>query len=229
MQRRCLLTDAMGTLITLEPPAPRLKRELERRFAVAIRDDQAERAIAAEIRYYRSHMNEGRDERTLAELRRRCAGELRDALPDLSTVSEQALTDALLASLKFSVFDDARATLRAARRHGLRVVIVSNWDSSLSQVLERVGLGDTIDGVVSSASVGVGKPAPAIFEAALEVADAAAGEALHVGDSLSEDVAGARAAGITAVWLNRDGAAVPAGVTAIGSLQDLHFWRHGDP
>lgn len=213
----------MGTLIELQPPAPRLKLELEQRFAVEVTTAQAERAIAAEIRYYRAHMSEGRDERTVAELRRRCAAELRGALPDLPGVSAQGLTDALVASLQFAVFDDARESLRAARRHGLRVVVLSNWDASLSQVLVAVGLADLLDGVISSAAVGAAKPDPRIFAAALAVADAVPGEALHVGDSLSEDVAGARAAGICAVWLNRDGAASPEGVTAVRSLRELDF------
>jgi putative hydrolase of the HAD superfamily len=223
MQARCLLTDAMGTLIALEPPAPRLARELAQRFGIEVAADDAERAIAAEIRYYRSHMNEGRDERTVTELRRRCAAELRAELPDLPAVGEQALTDALLASLEFTVFDDARESLLAAREHGLRVVAVSNWDASLPQVLGRVGLADALDGVVSSAAVGAAKPDPAIFEAALTVVGAAPGEALHIGDSLEEDVAGARAAGIAAVWLNRDGRPGVPGVPAIGSLRELRF------
>ncbi len=217
------MIDAMGTLIALQPPAPRLARELDQRFGLEVTGAQAERAIAAEIRYYRSHMNEGRDDRTVAELRRRCAAEMRSALPDLSNVGEQALTDALIASLEFALFDDAREALEAARQHGLRVVVVSNWDSSLAQVLERVGLADVIDGVVSSAAVGAAKPDPAIFEAALALAHVAAGEALHVGDSLEHDIAGARAAGIAAVWLNRSGAAAPTGVRAVGSLRELRF------
>jgi putative hydrolase of the HAD superfamily len=217
------MIDAMGTLIALQPPAPRLARELDQRFGLEVSADQAERAIAAEIRYYRSHMNEGRDDRTVAELRRRCAGEMRSALPDLANVSEQALTDALIASLQFALFDDAREALQTARQHGLRVVVVSNWDSSLAQVLERVGLADVIDGVVSSAAVGAAKPDPAIFEAGLALARVAAGEALHVGDSLEQDIAGARAAGIAAVWLNRAGGAAPTGIRAVGSLRELRF------
>jgi putative hydrolase of the HAD superfamily len=217
------MIDAMGTLIALQPPAPRLARELDQRFGLEVTAAQAERAIAAEIRYYRSHMNEGRDDRAVAELRRRCAAEMGSALPDLSNVGEQALTDALIASLEFALFDDAREALQAARQHGLRVVVVSNWDSSLAQVLERVGLADMIDGVVSSAAVGAAKPDPAIFEAGLALARVAAGEVLHVGDSLEQDIAGALAAGIAAVWLNRAGGAAPAGVRAVGSLRELRF------
>lgn len=222
MQRLCLMTDAMGTLIALQPPAPRLARELKARFGLEVSIAQAQQAIAAEIRYYRAHMNEGRDEPTVAELRGRCARELRRALPEpSSTIDDNSMTEALVASLEFTVFDDAPDALRAARRDRLRVIVVSNWDASLAHVLDRVGLGDLIDGVVTSASVGAAKPDPAIFEAALALAGAVPAEALHVGDSLADDVAGARAAGIDAVWLNRDGGSAPAGVTAVATLGAL--------
>src|SRR5262249_44498411 len=84
-------------------------------------------------------------------------------------------------------------------------VAVSNWDCSLPVVLERCGLGELLDGTVTSASAGARKPDPAIFTAALELAGCEAGEALHVGDTAEEDVAGARAAGIRALLLDREG------------------------
>ena len=74
--------------------------------------------------------------------------------------------------------------------------------------------------MVTSAEVGVAKPGPAIFEHALELAGARAADAVHVGDSLENDVAGARAAGIRPVLVARDGSA-PAGVEAIRSLAEL--------
>jgi len=75
-----------------------------------------------------------------------------------------------------------------------------------------------LDGVVTSAEFGVRKPAPEIFEHALGLAGVAAHEAMHIGDSLAEDVAGARAAGIEAVLINRDGDPGPPGVRTITAL-----------
>ena len=100
-------------------------------------------------------------------------------------------------------------------------MVVSNWDASLPEVLERVGLGPCVDAVVSSAEVGAAKPAPAVFEAALERAAVGAAEALHVGDSLAEDVAGARAAGVAAVLLDREGTRGFDGVEVITGLGEL--------
>ncbi|MGB9183040.1 MAG: hypothetical protein WCB67_03170, partial [Solirubrobacteraceae bacterium] len=58
-QRRALLIDAMGTLVALSPPAPRLCRELERQSGVSVSRSEAELALAAEIAYYRAHMQDG--------------------------------------------------------------------------------------------------------------------------------------------------------------------------
>jgi putative hydrolase of the HAD superfamily len=66
--------------------------------------------------------------------------------------------------------------------------------------------------------VGARKPSPEIFERALAVAEVASHEAVHVGDSLAEDVAGARAAGIEAVLIKRDGSPGPPGVRTVATL-----------
>jgi putative hydrolase of the HAD superfamily len=111
--------------------------------------------------------------------------------------------------------------LRELRAAGRRVVVVSNWDFSLHDVLGRIGLAPLLDGIVTSAECGARKPAREIFERALRLAGAEAAEAIHVGDSLAEDVEGARAAGVMPVLLRRDGASGPRGVTTIRSLTEL--------
>ena len=221
---RAVLLDALGTLLELEPPAPRLRTELLQRFGVRIGETDAQRAIAAEIGYYRAHLDEGRDPVALAELRSRCAEALRDGLPDderIAAIDNAALTSALLASLRFEPFADVRPALAAARAAGRRLLVVSNWDASLNEVLDRLGLSPMLDGVVTSAEFGVRKPAPEIFEHALALAGVAADEAIHIGDSLAEDVAGARAAGIEAVLIKRDGEPGPPGVRTIATLAAL--------
>ena len=219
-----LLLDALGTLVRLDPPAPRLRAELAERFGVTVSDDEAGAALLAEIRFYRAHLDEGRDAASLHALRRRCAEVLRSALPASPRVTEvgaEALTAALLAALSFTAFDDARPAIAAARSRGLRVVVASNWDVSLHEVLGRLELLPLLDGVVTSAEVGARKPAPAVFDRALALAGASAADAVHVGDSVEEDVAGARAAGIEPILLSRDGRPAPPGVRSIASLGEL--------
>ena len=79
---------------------------------------------------------------------------------------------------------------------------------------------DLLDGAVSSATVGAAKPSPAVFLAALELAGCQPGEAVHVGDSMANDVAGAHAAGIRAVLVDR-GDVAPAGIESVRSLAEL--------
>jgi putative hydrolase of the HAD superfamily len=221
---RALLIDAMGTLVRLEPPAPLLREALSERFGVTLAPEAAERAMAAEIAYYRAHMLAAADADGVDRLRAGATTALRSALTPnsrLDRVPLVELTQALLAALRFTPFADALPALQHARRRGLSVVVVSNWDASLPEVLDRAGLAEHLDGVVASAAVGAAKPDPAIFTAALELLGVAAGEAVHVGDNVSEDVAGAQAAGVPAIWLTRDGADPPPGVLCVQRLDEL--------
>jgi putative hydrolase of the HAD superfamily len=229
--RHALLIDAMGTLVRLEAPAPRLRAELRTRFGAVVSEEEAATALRAEIAFYRAHMGEGRDAATLHALRLRCAAVLRDALPDGSGAlgldldfDLEELLRGLLASLRFVAFADARDALLGVRERGARIVVVSNWDVSVLEVLEQTGLAPLLDGAVSSAAIGAAKPSPVVFEHALSLAGAGAADAVHVGDSPSEDVAGAVAAGITPVLIDRaGGGSRVAGVRTIRSLHELEW------
>jgi 2-haloalkanoic acid dehalogenase type II len=216
---KAVLLDSFGTLVRMEPPGPHLRAELQRTTGVDVGVEAAERAFGAEIAYYLAHNLEGRDAASLADLRDRCARMVADALgqPDLE---HAAVREAMLAALRFNAFPDAPAALEKLRGRGLRLVVASNWDCSLPEVLERTGLAPLLDGAVASAVVGAAKPDPRLFEAALQRAGCQADEALHAGDSLDGDVAGAAAAGIRPVLVSRDGEA-PEGVAAVRSLAEL--------
>jgi putative hydrolase of the HAD superfamily len=221
VSHRALLVDALGTLVRLEPPAPILRRLLAGRCGIVLSQDEANRGIAAEIAYYRGHLDEGRDERSLARLRRRAADALRGALPALADVDGDTLTKILLASIRFSAFPDAPGALEAARARELQVVVASNWDVSLHELLARLQLAPLLDGIVTSAEVGASKPSPEVFERALQLAGVASDDAIHVGDSVEHDVIGAQNAGIEPILLSRDGRVAPPGVRSIASLAEL--------
>lgn len=217
-----MLLDAMGTLLRLEDPAPRLRAALRERLGVDVGAEAAAAAIRAEIAYYRAHLQLGRDAESLARLRARCAEAMRPALPPAAAGAPGAeLTAALLGALEFTPYPDAAPTLRALRDARWRLVVVSNWDVSLHERLEQAGLAPLVDGAVASAAVGAAKPERAIFERALELAGAEAGRAWHAGDSLREDVEGARAAGLRPVLIARAGRVADAGVPVLRSLDGL--------
>jgi putative hydrolase of the HAD superfamily len=216
---RAVLLDALGTLLALEPPAPRLVRELAARGA-AVSEEEAGAALRAEIAFYRAHHDLGSDRDGLAELRARCTEVLREALP-VAARGAPDLQGALLASLRFRAYDEVPGALRALRAAGARLVVVSNWDVSLHDALAATGLAPLVDGAISSAEAGAAKPDPRIFARALALAGAGAAGALHVGDSVEFDVAGARAAGIEPVLVLRDGGDPPPGVRTVRSLSSL--------
>jgi putative hydrolase of the HAD superfamily len=194
MATRAVFFDALGTLVELEPPWPRL--------AAALGTEADERLVAAmraEMSYYRDHAHEGRDEASLADLRARCAALLSRGL------GREVGVETLMASIRFRAYPDAAPALERLRGLGLKLACVSNWDVSLRHVLARCGLAELLDGVISSAGAGARKPDPEIFAPALELAGCRPSEAIHVGDTVAEDVLGARAAGIEALHLDRSG------------------------
>ena len=215
---RVVLLDALGTLVELQPPAPRL-RALLAEAGHEVSEERAAAGFGAEIGYYLAHHLEGGDREGLERLRDRCAEVLADAL-ELPGLDHATARRVMLEALEFEPFDDAAPALRKLREAGVRTVIASNWDVSLPDWLGPLGLLELVDGVVSSADVGAVKPDPAIFRRALEVAGAEPGEAVHVGDSLENDVEGARAAGLRPVLLARHGEP-PPGVESIRSLGEL--------
>jgi len=107
------------------------------------------------------------------------------------------------------------ALLDELAERGLALGVISNWDDRLPVLLERLDLAECFDAVVFSQSVGVEKPHPAIFAAALEGLGRRGDETVHVGDRLVEDVEGARAAGLRALHLRRTGGG------DLGSLLEL--------
>ena len=122
---------------------------------------------------------------------------------------------------RHKTFADAVPALDAlAGRYAL--AIVTNGASCLQrEKLAASGLADRFDTVVVSGDLGVGKPDRAVFEHALRALSAEPGEAVMVGDNLRKDVDGAIAAGLRAIWVNRDGEPVPAGVAAVRDLGEL--------
>lgn len=97
-------------------------------------------------------------------------------------------------------------TLRA---RGLKVAILSNWDSRLHRVVAGHGWVDLLDGVFISAELGAEKPSPAAFATVAATLGVAPHQLLHVGDSWEHDVAGALAAGWHAAWLTALATAAP--------------------
>jgi putative hydrolase of the HAD superfamily len=106
-------------------------------------------------------------------------------------------------SARFELYDDALPTLEAISALGLKIGLLSNSSRDLGEFVAHHGVA--ADAVLTSASHGKSKPHRTIFRAILDLLEVDPGAALMVGDTLHDDVEGARAVGMRAVLLDRDG------------------------
>jgi HAD superfamily hydrolase (TIGR01549 family) len=118
----------------------------------------------------------------------------------------------------FSLYEDALPVLDELRHHGVKIGLVSNGQRDLDEFTAHHRLD--VDAVVGSKAHGRVKPHASIFVAALRALDVAADETAMVGDSYEDDIEGARALGIRAILLDRDGLQ-PAGPDRIDTLLAL--------
>ncbi len=129
-----------------------------------------------------------------------------------------------------TAFEDAEPVLSSL--HGrVRLGIISNGPGDVQRKkIEASGFQHYFETIVTSGELGFGKPQPEIFRAALAALDVKPDEAFHVGDRLEADVAGANAAGLHSIWLNRRGLqrgpghiAPDAEITSLAELPPLIF------
>ncbi|MHC4605915.1 MAG: HAD family hydrolase [Planctomycetota bacterium] len=137
-----------------------------------------------------------------------------DRVPDLHAVDYEkwfrTLYDKFSDGDVWRLYPDVAPALGRIRERGLRLGLVSNWDTRLRRIVKETGLADLVDFAVISAEVGVRKPEPGIFARALELAGVRAAEAAHVGDLFEEDVVGAHRSGLLPVHLDRTGRGAPS-------------------
>jgi putative hydrolase of the HAD superfamily len=140
-------------------------------------------------------------------------------------IEDDALAEAL--RLKFSdrssylLFDDVLPVLRRLRSDGYRLGLISNFEGWLEERLVELEAGPLFDTSVISGFVHIEKPDPRIYLLALEEAGVEADRAVHVGDSVTLDVAPAQSVGMHPVLLDRSGRYPQPEVAAIKSLEEL--------
>ena len=105
-------------------------------------------------------------------------------------------------SENFELYEDVLPVLDELRAAALRIAVVSNGIRDLTEFVAHHSLD--VDVIVDSRSHGRVKPHPTIFQAALDALEVAPGDAVMVGDSLEEDIEGARALGMRAILVDRE-------------------------
>jgi putative hydrolase of the HAD superfamily len=103
----------------------------------------------------------------------------------------------------YVLYEDVFETLQGLEMRGLNIGLISNFEAWLEGLLERLGILGFFRHLYISGQVGKEKPHHDIFDMALKGAGVEAHQAMHVGDSLSSDINGARAVGLIPVMIDR--------------------------
>lgn len=217
---RAVLFDAAGTLLSVHPSVGHVYADEARKFGIALSPQDLDRHFHLAWARHRPQTEHGTPFHT-SEAHERAwwrelvwdaftaAGAPFDFISSFDTFFD-GLYERFAAPHDWRVYDDVVPTLKSLRNAGLRLAVVSNWDSRLPRLLGALNLSPWFDLVLTSAEAGVSKPHPEIFRIALSRLGVDAVEVLHVGDSEEDDIAGARAAGLRAVRIDRDNATTGA-------------------
>ncbi|NGZ60741.1 MAG: hydrolase [Nitrospira sp. LK265] len=119
----------------------------------------------------------------------------------------------------WTLFPETVDVLSSLKESGYRLGIISNFDSRVYDVMRQLGIYEYFDVLVISSEAGHAKPSHGIFSLALERAGRDPREVIHVGDDLCNDFHGARAMGIRALLLDREGEY--AGANFMDRIEDL--------
>lgn len=102
------------------------------------------------------------------------------------------------------LFDDVLPALRRLKQNGIILGLISNIDSDITPLFDKLGLTPLLQVVVTSQDSGYHKPQPEIFKEAARRAGVEAGESMYIGDQYQIDVLGAKGAGMQGVLLDRN-------------------------
>lgn len=216
-----VLFDYGNTLMTVERPDAALQRSYER-IAQRLRDEGLRPPAPATLlrdvhdrveNEFIEHQRSGAlEEMDLVAAVRRAYSDLgmdvnEHLLDDVQSVEQEAWWQGI------HLEPQAISTLEALRAQGKRVGLCSNAPYRVRSLLDQlayVGLRQHLDSVTFSAQVGWRKPSARIFAAALRALGASAASTVMVGDSIRDDIAGARAAGLRSVLYTAHQSTTPA-------------------
>ena len=211
---------------TLIYPGPTFQAEGYQRFcadhgiAVDIsRFDAAVRAASAILDEQQDHVYE---HDVFVRYVRQIIEHIGGAGPRLDECARR-IYDEWAACQHFFLYDDVMEPLHELAARGMRLGLISNSHRSLLSFQQHFALDGLISAAISSAEHGYMKPHPSIFETALNLAGVRAAESVMVGDSLTQDIAGAQSAGMRGVLVHRSNQPIdaPDDVPIVRSLREL--------
>ena len=172
-------------------------------------------------RDYSPSQSEAEKQRYFLRLTKRLFQRLNVRMPDGAVADHVAGVWSVLGPGSLAVFPDVSNVLQVLRAARYRMAVVSNWQCGLRHFCTELGFGEAFDDVIVSAEVGYEKPNAEIFAEACRRVGVPPHRVLHVGDSITDDVEGARAAGLHALLVRRDQEGPLGDTPTISSLEPL--------
>ncbi|MBS0261888.1 MAG: HAD-IA family hydrolase [Planctomycetes bacterium] len=207
--------DAVGTVIRPQPAAAEVYHqiasrfgsqisapEVTRRFRQAFHDsEQGDASLPPNVRLATSETNE-------YQRWQKIVATVLDDLPDIGPCFEALFRHFGLPE-SWRCFDEVAEVLTALQSKGYQIALASNFDKRLHSVCDGLPALRDIGVRVISSEVGYRKPAPGFYDALLAATKCPPEQILMVGDDYTNDVVGARAAGLPAVMVNRRSSPAP--------------------
>ncbi|MDD5747824.1 MAG: HAD-IA family hydrolase [Actinomycetota bacterium] len=219
--------DVGNTLLMPHPSWEAVTLEVLKKFGYYLSEDCARKGMAAADRYYEERYwkddsfwaSEQDASMMWVELYERALEEM--GVDDDGYTIGRAIYDYFGSAERWRTFPDVVPVLEMLKINKKKLALVSNWDSRLANICFEMGIYRYFDSVLSSASVGLVKPDPRIFEAACKRLDVSPKKTIHVGDQYYADILGARIVGIYPVMIDRSCSGSKADVPVVSDLYGL--------
>ncbi len=197
MKVQAVFVDAAGTLLRTREPVGITYARTARQFGYDADPVEVEARFGASFAAARSTLQRGDGRAFWAEV-----------VADSVGVRDKSLFDALYEHYSrpraWWIDTEALRVLGGLARSGVRLGIISNWDTRLRTLYERFALERMFPVLVVSAELDAEKPDPVLFHAACRVAGVAPANAIHVGNDPVADVQGASQAGLVGLLYDED-------------------------
>ena len=208
---KAIFFDWFNTLARYEPPREELHTRALREFGIEVSPEEIlPGVLEADSYFFEENANSPVGKRDPKEQAEVWARYQQIVLDSAGIKADQELlakvmkkVGELFKGTTWALFDDVLPTLKTLKKQNFIIGLLTNLAKDMSSTCRKLGLEPYLDFVVTSEEVGVDKPNPLIFQAALQRAGVDASEAIHVGDQYKMDVVGARGVDINPILIDR--------------------------
>ena len=206
---KAVFFDLYHTLVGYDPPREELQAKALRELGIEVNPEVLRRPLIVADEYiYQEHSRASLGQRSKEEQMVVWTQYERILLREADIEADDQLVLGLLGKmrqfgLEQVLFDDVLPTLKGLKKRGLILGLISNVDTDITSLLDKLGLTALLQVVVTSQDAGFTKPSPEIFREAVKRVGIQAHEAIYVGDQYQIDVVGANQAGMKGILIDR--------------------------